>query len=123
MRTYVAYAVLCGTNRFFFSDHETFSGFFEFEFDKHNAMSVNYYEINDPQSVSDGITLRSAIAGFFYNTPDEAEKVKEDLKEKLEDARQSKTTTDPLGNIANKDPRNSGSSSGPYLATHNRGFK
>ncbi|KAK6453597.1 uncharacterized protein RJT20DRAFT_137610 [Scheffersomyces xylosifermentans] len=40
IRKYVVYGVLCGTNRIFLSDHETFSGFFVFQFDEHEQMTI-----------------------------------------------------------------------------------
>lgn len=65
-------ALLCGTNRVFISDHESFSVFLEYNFSD-DQMTLDYYIIYDPETISAGITLRSAMAGVFYNGDKEAE--------------------------------------------------
>lgn len=40
-------------------------------------MIIGYYIINDPKTSAHGITLRFAIAGFFYQTETDALKTKE----------------------------------------------
>ena len=62
---YIYQAFLCGTDRILISDHQTFSGFFRYEI-VDGEMIIDYYVINNPETVENGITLRSAIAGFFY---------------------------------------------------------
>ena len=71
LRKYIYQAFLCGTDRFFISDHQTFSGFFKYEI-MNDKMSIDYYIINDPETVEHGITLRSVIAGFFYKNEADA---------------------------------------------------
>ncbi|CUM67041.1 uncharacterized protein PRCAT00004729001 [Priceomyces carsonii] len=53
-------------NREFISDHESFSGFFRYKIVSGEKMVIKYYVINNPETVEHGITLRSAIGGFFY---------------------------------------------------------
>jgi hypothetical protein len=79
LRKYLYQAFLCGTDRVFISDHQTFSGFFKYEI-VNDKMTIDYYVINDPETVAYGITLRSAIAGIFYKNVTEAF----DTKVKLE---------------------------------------
>ena len=68
-------------------------------------MVIDYYVINDPETIADGITLRFAIAGFFYNNEADALKTMESLKEvyKLRCIEQGSTQKekkgDPLRNI------------------------
>ncbi|CUM56002.1 unnamed protein product [Debaryomyces tyrocola] len=72
LRKYLYQAFLCGTDRVFISDHQSFSGFFKYEIIDDGQMIIDYYVINDPETVDHGITLRSAIAGFFYKDNTEA---------------------------------------------------
>ncbi|KAK6455238.1 uncharacterized protein RJT20DRAFT_136390 [Scheffersomyces xylosifermentans] len=58
LRKYLYQAMICGTNRVFLSDHNTFSGFFEYNFNENGIMNIEYYIIGNPETVSDGITLR-----------------------------------------------------------------
>ncbi|KAK6454372.1 uncharacterized protein RJT20DRAFT_148276 [Scheffersomyces xylosifermentans] len=69
LRKYLYQAFMCGTNRIFLSDNNTFSRFFEYHFDNNGIMTIEYYIIDDQQTIAEGITLRSAMAGFFFNTP------------------------------------------------------
>ncbi|CUM54864.1 unnamed protein product [Debaryomyces fabryi] len=62
LRKYLYQAFLCGTDRVFISDHQSFSGFFKYEIMDDGKMNIDYYVINDPETVEYGI----AIAGFFY---------------------------------------------------------
>lgn len=61
---YISQAFLCGTDRILISDNQTFSGFFKYEI-VDGKMFIDYYIIHDPETVEDGITLRSAITGFL----------------------------------------------------------
>lgn len=64
LRKYLYQAFLCDTD-IFISDHQKFSGSFNYEI-MNDKMTIEYYVINDPETVIHGIILRSAIAGFFY---------------------------------------------------------
>ena len=98
LRKYIYQAFLCGTDRVFISDHQSFSGFFKYEFVDGERMVINYYVINDPETVEHGITLRSAIAGFFYKQNADVLDTKERLTKILEVA--SKTEgSDPFANV------------------------
>ncbi|KAK6454132.1 uncharacterized protein RJT20DRAFT_99359, partial [Scheffersomyces xylosifermentans] len=99
LRKYFHQALLCGTNRIFISDHQKFSGFFEYNFDASGKMEVEYFVINNPETIEGDITLRSAMMGFFYNTDKSAERIMETLRLKLEQAKLSTEIKDPLGNI------------------------
>ena len=85
----------------FISDNQSFSGFFNYEFIDGGRMAINYYVINDPETVEHGITLRSAIAGFFYKPDTEAFATKQRLNEVLEVASQTKGS-DPFANVLPK---------------------
>ena len=98
LRKYIYQAFLCGTDRVFISDHQSFSGFFSYEFINGERMVINYYIINDPETVQHGITLRSAITGFFYKPEPDALDTKERLKEVLKVASKTKGS-DPFANV------------------------
>ncbi|CUM51020.1 unnamed protein product [Debaryomyces tyrocola] len=111
LRKYFYQAFLCGTDRVFISDHQAFSGFFKYKIvrddDVGDKMDIDYYVINDPETIADGTTLRSAIAGFFYNNLVDAVKTMESLKEvyKLRCIEQGSALNkkgDPLRNVAPK---------------------
>jgi len=97
LRKYIYQAFLCGTDRIFISDHQTFSGFFKYEI-MDGKMSIDYYVINDPETVEHGITLRSAIAGFFYKNEADAIDTKGRLMKTFEVARKTEEL-DPFLNI------------------------
>lgn len=94
-RKYLFQAFISGTNRVFVSDHEKFTGFFQYEFKQEDQMSIKYFVINNPETTEHGITLMSAIAGFFYRDIEEALETKMNLALKLEVAARS-VGTDPL---------------------------
>ncbi|CAG89920.2 DEHA2F26576p [Debaryomyces hansenii CBS767] len=96
-------AFLCGTNRVFISNHQSFSGFFRYDIVE-GQMSVDYYIISDPETVADGITLRSAIASFFYQTEDGAIETRNKLKTYLGIAHNA-NKLDPLRNVRPKSHR------------------
>ncbi|CUM68455.1 uncharacterized protein PRCAT00006180001 [Priceomyces carsonii] len=98
LRKYIYQAFLCGTDRVFISDHQSFSGFFRYNIANDGSMVINYYVINDPETVEHGITLRSAIAGFFYEERKEALDTKERLTRALEVGTKTKGT-DPFENV------------------------
>ena len=100
LRKYIYQAFLCGTDRIFISDHQTFSGFFKYEI-MDDKMSIDYYIINDPETVEHGITLRSAIAGFFYKNEADAIDTKGRLKKTFEVARKTEEL-DPFLNVLPK---------------------
>ena len=109
LRKYLYQAFLCGTDRVFVSDHQAFSGFFKYKIVRDDEvgdkMVIDYYVINDPETIADGITLRSAIAGFFYNNEADALKTMESLKEVyklrcIEQGSTQKEKGDPLRNVA-----------------------
>ena len=98
LRKYLYQAFLCGTDRVFISDHQSFSGFFKYEIMDDGKMIIDYYVINDPETVEHGITLRSAIAGFFYKDNTEALSTKEKLAGLIEISQKTKGP-DPLANV------------------------
>ena len=100
LRKYIYQAFLCGTDRIFISDHQTFSGFFKYEI-INDKMSIDYYVINDPETVEHGITLRSAMAGFFYKNEADAIDTKGRLKNTFEVARKTEEL-DPFLNVLPK---------------------
>ncbi|CUM53631.1 unnamed protein product [Debaryomyces tyrocola] len=114
---YIYEAFLCGTDRIFISDHQTFSGFFEYEI-VDGEMIIDYYIINDPETVKDGITLRSAIAGFFYRSVGDAADTMARLMEIFSVASNVETKSikelDPFFNVRPRDP----SGSSKELAGH-----
>ncbi|KAK6454725.1 uncharacterized protein RJT20DRAFT_137068 [Scheffersomyces xylosifermentans] len=59
LRKYVYEAVLGGQIEF--------SGFFRIDIGETGQMTIEYFIIEDPQTVAGGITLMSAIAGFFFD--------------------------------------------------------
>lgn len=71
-------------------------------------MSIDYYVINDPETVEHGITLRSAIAGFFHKN--EADTI--DTKSRLMKAFEMVRKTEGLDPFLNVLPRISFGSSG-----------
>ncbi|CUM52899.1 unnamed protein product [Debaryomyces tyrocola] len=98
-------AFLCGTNRVLISNHQSFSGFFKYDIVE-GQMAVDYYIISDPETVAHGITLRSAMAGFFYQTEDDAIETQNRLKESLSIAHTAKKM-DPLHVVRPKSLRDS----------------
>ncbi|MDN5664434.1 MAG: DUF3698 domain-containing protein, partial [Staphylococcus equorum] len=98
LRKYLYQAFLCGTDRVFISDHQSFSGFFKYEIMDDGKMIIDYYVINDPETVEHGITLRSAIAGFFYKDNTEALSTKEKFAGLIEISQKTKGP-DPLANV------------------------
>ncbi|CUM49787.1 unnamed protein product [Debaryomyces tyrocola] len=98
LRKYLYQAFLCGTDRVFISDHQSFSGFFKYEIIDGGKMIIDYYVINDPETVEHGITLRSAIAGFFYKDNREALSTKVKLAGLIEISQKTKGP-DPLANV------------------------
>lgn len=98
LRKYLYQAFLCGTDRVFISDHQSFSGFFKYEIIDDGQMIIDYYVINDPETVEHGITIRSAIAGFFYKDNTEALSTKEKLAGLIEISQRTKGP-DPLANV------------------------
>lgn len=57
-------------DRVLISDRQPFSGFFKYNIK--NGQMIGYYIINDPKTSAHGMTLRFAIAGFFYQTETDA---------------------------------------------------
>ncbi|CUM48469.1 uncharacterized protein AC631_01088 [Debaryomyces fabryi] len=98
LRKYLYQALLCGTNRVFISDHQLFSSFLEYRITDNNRMAIDYYIINDPETVANGITLRSAMTGFFYNSDSGARDIRERLRSSFKVGKQTKGS-DPFGNI------------------------
>ncbi|CUM48175.1 unnamed protein product [Debaryomyces fabryi] len=98
LRKYLYQAFLCGTDRIFISDHQSFSGFFKYAIIDDGQMIIDYYVINDPETVEHGITLRSAIAAFFYMDNTEALNTKEKLTGLIEISQKTKGP-DPLANV------------------------
>ncbi|CUM66616.1 uncharacterized protein PRCAT00004287001 [Priceomyces carsonii] len=94
LRKYIYQALLCGTDRVFISDHQSFSGFFKYKFVDDEKMTIDYFVINDPETVEHGITLRSAIAGFFY----------EERKGALDTKQRLATTLQVVGKTKGSDP-------------------
>ncbi|MDN6749727.1 MAG: DUF3698 domain-containing protein [Staphylococcus equorum] len=97
LRKYLYQAFLCGTDRVFISDHQSFSGFFRYEI-ADDKMTVEYYVINDPESIAHGITLRSAIAGFFYKNVADAQDTKGRFIQQFDVASKTKGL-DPFKNV------------------------
>ena len=64
-------------------------------------MAINYYVINDPETVEHGITLRSAMAGFFYKPDADALARKLRPKEVLKLASKTKGA-DPFAHVLPK---------------------
>ncbi|CUM48731.1 unnamed protein product [Debaryomyces tyrocola] len=62
-----------------------------------NKMTIDYYVINDPETVEHGITLRS-IAGFFYKNEADSIDTKGRLKKTFELARKTEEL-DPFLNV------------------------
>ena len=122
LRKYLYQAFLCGTDRVLVSDYQTFSGFFKYKIvrddDVGDKMVIDYYVINDPETIADGITLRFAISGFFYNNEADALKTMESLKEVyklrcIEQGSTQKEKGDPLRNIVPRPAEKSKSKSTP----------
>lgn len=65
LRKYVYQVFLCGTDRIFISDDQTFSAFFKYRI-LDEKMTIDYYNINNSETVAHGITLGSAIVGVVY---------------------------------------------------------
>ncbi|CAG85690.2 DEHA2B16676p [Debaryomyces hansenii CBS767] len=107
---YIYQAFLCGTDRILISDHQTFSGFFRYEI-VDGEMIIDYYVINNPETVENGITLRSAIAGFFYKSVGDAADTKARLMEIFSVASstdvKSIKESDPFFNVRPRDPSGS----------------
>lgn len=61
-------------------------------------MTINYFVIYDPGTGELGITLRSAIAGFFYKNKREALSAKVKLAVLVEISQNTKGP-DPLANV------------------------
>lgn len=97
LRKHLYQAFLCGTDRVFISDHQSFSGFFRYEI-VNGQMTIEYYIISDPETVLEGMTLRSAIAGFFYKSEEEAFDTKKALASSLLVAHNAKRF-DPFLNV------------------------
>ena len=98
-------AFLCGTNRILISNHQSFSGFFKYDIVE-GQMSVDYHIISDPETFAHGITLRSAMAGFFYQTEDDAIEIQNRLRKYVSIAHTAKKS-DPLLNVRPKSLRDS----------------
>ena len=107
---YIYQAFLCGTDRILISDHQTFSGFFRYEI-VDGEMIIDYYVINNPETVENGITLRSAIAGFFYKSVGDAADTKARLMEIFSVASSTDVKSikelDPFFNVRPRDPSGS----------------
>ena len=107
---YIYQAFLCGTDRILISDHQTFSGFFKYEI-VDDEMTIDYYVINNPETVEHGITLRSAIAGFFYNNVADAANTKARLMNSFHVVSNTKIKKiqelDPFFNVRPRDPSGS----------------
>jgi hypothetical protein len=97
LRKHLYQAFLCGTDRVFISDHQSFSGFFRYEI-VNGQMTIEYYVINDPETALEGMTLRSAIAGFFYKSEEKAFDTKKALARSLLVANSAKRF-DPFLNV------------------------
>ncbi|CAG88666.4 DEHA2F00242p [Debaryomyces hansenii CBS767] len=74
-------------------------------------MIIDYHIIHDPETVEDGITLRSAIAGFFYKSVGDAADTKARLMEIFSVASstdvKSIKESDPFFNVHPRDPSGS----------------
>ncbi|CUM53663.1 unnamed protein product [Debaryomyces tyrocola] len=97
LRRLIYEAFLCGTDRVFISDYETFSGFFKYEI-VDDQMEIDYYIITDPETILGGVTLRAAIAGFFFKTEKEALNTRKVLANSFQVACSTKGF-DPLLNV------------------------
>lgn len=97
LRRFIYHAFHCGTDRVFISYHQSFSGFFKYEIID-SQMEIDYYIITDAETVLEGVTLRSAIAGFFFKTEEEALNTRKTLAKIFQVACSSKGF-DPLLNI------------------------
>ncbi|KAK6459808.1 uncharacterized protein RJT20DRAFT_132926 [Scheffersomyces xylosifermentans] len=75
LRKYLYQAFVTGTNRILLSDVNNFSAFLEYEFNKERKLVIRYYVVSDPESIEEGFTLRSLIAGFFNNSFDGAKRI------------------------------------------------
>ncbi|KAK6456289.1 uncharacterized protein RJT20DRAFT_128136 [Scheffersomyces xylosifermentans] len=91
-------ALFCGTNRVFLSDHEYFSGFFQFDIID-GQMYVQYYIINDPESMKNGMTLRSAVNSFFYSSEALGLATKSKVKSWYDMGSQIEDPKDPFTNV------------------------
>ena len=60
LRKYIYQAFLCGTDRVFISDHQSFSGFFKYEIVDGARMVINYYVINDSEKTERGCAYYEA---------------------------------------------------------------
>lgn len=109
LRKYLYQAFLCGTDRIFISDYQTFSGFFKYEI-MNDKMTIDYYVIDDPETVANGITLKSAIAGFFYKDVEDALATKDRIA-KCFGVTKEPTKQDPFENVL---PRDESQSSGNF---------
>ena len=107
---YIYQAFLCGTDRILISDHQTFSGFFRYEI-VDGEMIIDYYVINNPETVENGITLRSAIAGFFYKSVGDTADTKARLMKSFDVASNTEIKSikelDPFFNVRPRDPSGS----------------
>ena len=107
---YIYQAFLCGTDRILISDHQTFSGFFRYEI-VDGEMIIDYYVINNPETVENGITLRSAIAGFFYKNVADTADTKARLMKSFDIANNTGIKKleelDPFFNVRPRDPSGS----------------
>ena len=107
---YIYQAFLCGTDRILISDHQTFSGFFRYEI-VDGEMIIDYYVINNPETVENGITLRSAIAGFFYKNVADTADTKARLMKSFDVANNTGIKKleelDPFFNVRPRDPSGS----------------
>ncbi|CAR65727.1 DEHA2D19404p [Debaryomyces hansenii CBS767] len=107
---YIYQAFLCGTDRILISDHQTFSGFFRYEI-VDGEMIIDYYVINNPETVENGITLRSAIAGFFYKNVADTADTKARLMKSFDIANNTGIKkleeSDPFFNVRPRDPSGS----------------
>ncbi|KAK6455246.1 uncharacterized protein RJT20DRAFT_148176 [Scheffersomyces xylosifermentans] len=102
LRKYLYQALVSGTNRIFISDYESFSIFIEYEFDSMGQLIIEYYIVNNPETIEHGITLRSAIAGFFFDTVDQAKKIKEGLGIRVDLAKGREGLEDLFDNVGRR---------------------
>lgn len=96
LRKYLLDTFLCGTDRVYISDHQNFSGFFQYDIMDDDQMIINYYVINDPETVAHGITLRSAEAGFFYKDIREITATRERLSHLCKESKRIPDRIDPF---------------------------
>lgn len=116
LRKYIYQAFLCGTDRIFISDYQTFSGFFKYEI-VDDKMTIDYYVINDPETVANGITLKSAIAGFFYKDIEDAFATKDKIANCFGVTKETKKQ-DPFENVL---PRDASQPSGNFSGSKFKG--